>query len=392
MEKRRPVDVVVVGGHAGAAIGHLLAEQGRRVVVIASNRKGATDSNQKWLHSGLLYPSGQLAERAWATRNIDWNAKRPYLLGPECAYILALSDATVQNREEMWRCWKRDGRHVPTAEALRPRDRQRLRSMGARFAGGWVTPDCVIDFPRLFRDMRKNLAGTLRKNRHFSTIARRGTVMEGGTVLALRTQKSRVIGVDYECGGRRSIISCDHVVLATGAWSQELLRPLNVKLPVVLKKCVVVSFRRKRPAGGLDRITSWLDLRKEDGTAGDFTLVPFRNRVLAAGTDFRVVYRSDVPFERLEVGKYEVDVVHDELRQCVTKTAGRPFYLTGALPRACFKTEEFRTDHPDVDIKVYGERDSLAGRGHGLRGLTVAIPGKASLIFDLAREVTSRLV
>jgi glycine/D-amino acid oxidase-like deaminating enzyme len=76
MEKRRPVDVVVVGGHAGAAIGHLLPEQGRRVVVIASNRKGATDGNQKWLHSGLLYPSGQLAERAWATRNLDWNANQ----------------------------------------------------------------------------------------------------------------------------------------------------------------------------------------------------------------------------------------------------------------------------------------------------------------------------
>ena len=74
-DKRNP-DVVVVGGAAGAVIAHKLAERGKRVALLFRNDvPGATDTNQKWLHSGLLYPSYKLAATAWRNRKQDWKIK-----------------------------------------------------------------------------------------------------------------------------------------------------------------------------------------------------------------------------------------------------------------------------------------------------------------------------
>src|SRR5205823_3377907 len=107
--KRNP-DVVVVGGAAGAAIAHKLAEQGRRIILLfRDDIRGATDTNQKWLHSGLLYPNYKLASKAWESRNADWAIKKRYLKEPQHlkephrAYILALNQQTVTDRTEMWR-------------------------------------------------------------------------------------------------------------------------------------------------------------------------------------------------------------------------------------------------------------------------------------------------
>lgn len=142
----------------------------------------------------------------------------------------------------------------------------------------------------------------------------------------------------------------------------------------------------------LDRITVWLDVQKEDGTRADVTVVPFKNQILAAGTDFRVVYRvGERRLEDLRAGQSELDALLRELEQCFFDTQRRPFEVARFEAMTCFKTEQYNSAHPDVDVKVYANKDGPLGNGHDVPGLIVAIPGKASLMFDLAREASKHI-
>jgi len=386
MAHERSPDVVVVGGAAGAAIAHKLAEQGRRVTLLfRDDIPGATDTNQKWLHSGLLYPNYELATKAWRNREDDWKIKKRYLKGPPCACILALNRQTVTDRTKMWEEWQEEGHDVPTAEPLTSADKEYLHKAEINFIGGWTTKDCVIDFPSMVRDLRLDLEGNLPDNNHLPELSeKRHRIVRGARVLKLRKENNRIIGVDFECKGKEETLSCELCVLATGAWSYELLRDIGVHLPLIRKKCLILVVKREMLP--LDQIVVCLDVKKEDGTFGDVTLVPFDGKTLAAGTDFKVVY--DLGHRRLEDlrwGPSEVEALRAELSQCFTGV--RRLKESDYIPRTCFKMEHFHPDHPDVDLKVYTRDGGDKGSGHGVSGLIVALPGKASLSFDLARAV-----
>src|SRR4051794_6687240 len=112
--------------------------------------------------------------------------------------------------------------------------------------------------------------------------------MEGARVLRLRRGRNGIEGADIDWNGSLSTLFCQQLVLAAGAWSHELLAGIGVCLPLIRKKCLVlVAARASLP---IDRITDCLDVTKADGTSGDVTLVPFYDKTLAAGTDFKVVY------------------------------------------------------------------------------------------------------
>ena len=390
MRDKRSADVIVIGGACGSAIAHKLAERGKRVTLLCRNDVGgATDTNQKWLHSGLLYPSGTMAERAWSNRTLDWELKRPYLVGPQYAYILALNKETISQREAMWDKWTKAGLKVPAAQRLGAKAKDQLASLGAKFEDGWKTVDCAIDFPALVADMRRNLAGQLRRNGHFPTPRIHGDVLEGAKVLRLCRKTMGIAGVEYELRGKLCTLSCNQCVLAAGAWSYGLLREIDIDLPLVRKKCLVLAFKRASHTKRLRQITVWLDIKKEDGTQADFTLVPFRGQVLAAGTDFRLIYQLGAQhLEDLKPGPSEIAALRRELNQCFGRPRSAPFDTTSCEPRVCFKTEQYNAGHPDVDLKVYTQNTGLRDGGHGVPGLIVAIPGKASLMFDLAREVS----
>lgn len=58
MLTRNSYEVVVIGGAAGAVIASALKEKDVDVALLfREDTRGATYTNQKWLHSGLLYPS-----------------------------------------------------------------------------------------------------------------------------------------------------------------------------------------------------------------------------------------------------------------------------------------------------------------------------------------------
>src|ERR1700680_4556473 len=76
-------DVAILGGAAaGAAIAAELTARGKRVALTYRNAlEGATHSNQKWLHSGLLYPGETLAQKVWHQFKEDWDRKGEFITG-----------------------------------------------------------------------------------------------------------------------------------------------------------------------------------------------------------------------------------------------------------------------------------------------------------------------
>jgi glycine/D-amino acid oxidase-like deaminating enzyme len=175
MEIPPQVDVAVVGGAAGAAIAHKLAEQGRSVALLFRDGvQGATDTNQKWLHSGLLYPNAQLASKAWDVRNRDWNIKKNYITGCQSAYILTLKNNSAHQREDMWNDWRKEGLDIPATARLTYDKKSALSRMGIKFTAGWTSPDFAIDLPRIFTDMRSDLSGQLTDNSIFPPMKRTG--------------------------------------------------------------------------------------------------------------------------------------------------------------------------------------------------------------------------
>ena len=369
------VDVVVVGGNAGAVIAHKLAELRYHVALLwDKDIPGATHTNQKWLHSGILYPSPALAAKAWKNRKDDWKLKKQYLTGPGQAYFLALNPETINDKVEMWQNWRDGGYDVPTFTELTSEDKTSLHKANINFdnfAGGWVTPDCVIDFPSMVRDLRLSLEGT-------------HCVMEGAKFLGLR-HDSYGITVDVDWRGTPSTLSCKHCVLAAGAWSYELLRNIGVRhLPLIRKKCPVLVI--KRAALPVSQITVCLDVTKGDGTLGDVSLVPFYDEVLAAGTDFEeVTDLEDHRLQDLQCNGSEVEKLKTQLIQCFPKV--RELKADEYTWRTCFKFEQYNPDHPDVEPKIYTNERASETVGHGIPGLIVALPGKASLMFDLAGQV-----
>ncbi len=214
------------------------------------------------------------------------------------------------------------------------------------------------------------------------------TRLQRGKVLRLLPGQNGITGVDYECKKEQKTLLCEQCVVAAGAWSYELLKGINVNLPIIRKKCIILELNSKI----VDKITVCLDMKKEDGTVSDASLVPFGDKTLAAGTDFKVVYLGDEQtLEGLKAGAAEIKALIAELRQFFPKARywkeGRDFKV-----RTCFKTEQYNPGHPDVGLKVYTKDPTAGGYGHGVPGLIVALPGKASLMFDLAREVAKLIL
>jgi hypothetical protein len=97
---------------------------------------------------------------------------------------------------------------------------------------------------------------------------------------------------------------------------------------------------------------------------------------LAAGTGFKEVIGGEDDRPDPE----EVAHLAEQLIQCFPGLRNRK-------PRMliCTKTEKRPGGKANVSPQTYGTRF------HGIVGLTVAIPGKASFMFDLARQVVTEL-
>ena len=216
-------DVVALGGAAGAAIADRLAGVGESVALLyLAHRGGATENNQKWLHSGFLYPSLKLAKRVWPNFLDKWTLKSRYLvLPPELlaakrmkpetltAWFLCRNERTFHDKKQKWDQEPLNG--VAPYDTL-----DEYKTLGFRFemscAGAFATPDCPIDFPKIFGDLRDQIAGQV------ETIA-------DAEVTDLLIESNGVRGVWHVRKGSTAaeVLQRANVVVAMGHWSCDLL-------------------------------------------------------------------------------------------------------------------------------------------------------------------------
>ncbi len=175
-------------------------------------------------------------------------------------------------------------------------------------------------------------------------------------------------GVVFEQDGRETFLRCRHCVVALGGWGAELLRAIDVELPVRRWKSNIATVEGEL----VPRITAWLD-------APFLTAVPFQGQTLIADTRRVLVTSGDdaTPVEsNLELLRHDA-------------VANLPFLrwsdLKIARVHAAIKTEFAVGSGGNQDFAVFQKAD------HGVEGLTVALPGKASLMFALARQVADQV-
>jgi len=277
------------------------------------------------------------------------------------AKFLALTSRTLDERGQMWRdwgvsTWGLDWRRLDQAE---------YRSIGllgeTRAIGGFEVPDRVVDFPKLVSYLRGEV---LRLG---------GTVIPDADVNRIRFEANRVTAVEFYGDREKRRIDCSLCVVAAGAWSNSLLDASGIISPdIILRKCVVFEYDDELVSG----LTTCLDVSGYDKTTRDVTLVPFHGKTLAAGTGFTEVSSSDDG----EPDLVQVERLRQELLQCFPALYSRqPRIIT------CTKTEKRSVGKSNVKPQVYGREF------HGINGLAVAIPGKASFMFDLATQVLREL-
>lgn len=135
-------------------------------------------------------------------------------------------------------------------------------------------------------------------------------------------------------------------------------------LPLTLWKCVVLSY----PLELVPCLTVVLDVRS--GLATDTALVPFKGRTLVAESACEEV----TEITDLSIDSLRVKQLRSELAKCFPRIAS----MTPSA-HVCFKLEHRSFAlAPDVGSHIY-HADEL-----GVGGLTVVLPGKASLAFELA--------
>jgi sarcosine oxidase subunit beta len=214
-------DVVVVGaGVVGAAIAFHLTRLGVREVVTLE--KGAVAGRASG-RSGALVRTHytNLDEARVALAALPWFEEWPERVGGDCGFTPTGFLQMVDRRDR------------PTLRS----NVERLRRVGVDT--GLVEADEILELAPYVRladgelaayEPRSGYADPVATTAGFATAARRmgATVSEGVAVMEVLTAAGQVRGVRTTAGD----IASPTVVLANGAWSTSLLRPLGVELDI----------------------------------------------------------------------------------------------------------------------------------------------------------------
>jgi sarcosine oxidase, subunit beta len=227
-------EIAIVGaGIMGLATAHALCRDGRAgVALFDRDAPGSGDSGRSFSMVRRHYSNAVTARLAMAgSRTIrDWEdevgvADAGYV---RCGYLLTVPERLEQAcRDNVSRLQALglDTKFLAPEEiaAVEPE----LSTAGV--AGAAYEPDGG------FADAQKMCLGW------FAAAAARGLDHRlGCTVRALRVQAGRVTGVETD----RGFTAAETVVLATGAWTNDLLRPLGAEQPIELRRLQVIVGRR----------------------------------------------------------------------------------------------------------------------------------------------------
>jgi glycine/D-amino acid oxidase-like deaminating enzyme len=231
-------DVVVIGaGIFGAATAHALCrDRVGRVMLVERGVPAAGDSGRSFSMVRRHYSNAVTARLAIAgSRTImDWAdevgvADAGYV---RCGYLLTVPErlvAACRRNVALLQGLGLDTRFLAPDEVLAAEPELALDGV----AGAAYEPDGG------FADAQKMCLGW-----YAAACARGLDGRLGVDVQAIRVAGGRVTGVETSAGP----VATDRVVLSTGAWGNELLRPLGAEQPIALKRIQVAVLRQ--PIGG----------------------------------------------------------------------------------------------------------------------------------------------
>ncbi len=340
-------DVVVLGAGCGSAVGWRLALDGVRVLIVdRGNGGGSTVRNHRVKHSGAIQEGVSSARRLWHAF-ASMNPLELASLRSRGATFYVQRDRVDQALDR----WAAAG--IPFR-----------RSRGAAppcFAGdaggavGFAMPDSVIDYAVLVRELvRQAVANGAHVALHTT---RTQVVLDGG----------RAVGVVVEEPARGArLVRFRHCIVAAGAWAPEVLAPAGISLPVERWKSHIVTL----PDELVPRLTVSLG-------PSLLVVVPFLGETLVGDA------------RRVPAGSGDDDAVEPALAAALRDDVGRVFPRLGAREidaatvHAGIKTEAAGHGSRSQDIAVFDHR------AHGVEGMTAVFPGKASLMFSLAEQMSA---
>jgi hypothetical protein len=344
-------DIIVVGLGCGAAICERASRLGYSVLGLGGgNNNISCASNQRWKHSGALFLEQQLALELWNSFSTPNKLEIPY--SKTVGALFASNNELINDKYAS--VWESVG--IPFRFVNAQRNISVARTGHPQPKEVAMLPDATIDFPLVIRD-------TL----HASKEA-------GATILSECKVTNIDVGNDFTvvsfCNNRSiESVRCRHLVVASGAWSEQIANMIGVRLPLANHKSHLLEYDVQIS----DNIVVFLD-------EPQFTLVPFNGRTLVGNAHRQIISN---PADR------SVDVATaSEMDSAFRSTFERQLSSLKSVemrPRACIKTELFKD----------GESSSLATvfdqHFHGLAHVTFVVPGKASLMFSLAKKVITTL-
>jgi glycine/D-amino acid oxidase-like deaminating enzyme len=312
--------VVIGGGIAGAATANYQAKGGQRVVLVEKGSIAGEQSSRNW---GFVRQQGRdprevplmaACNRMWQGLEAELGADLEWRQGGNLAVA---RDAAQVARYEAWLEVARQhqiGSRMVTGRAVN----DLVPGLQGSFAGGLHTPG-------------DGQAEPAKVAPAFAAAAERlGAEMRTGcAALRIETAGGRVERVATEQGA----IACDNAVVAAGAWSSRLLRPLGIDLPQLWIRATVGRTAPVKPIGD-GALAMWapgLGVRqRRDGTLN----------IADGSTDF------DLSFDALRHGRAFLPLWRDN-RQSVDVRLGP--WLGAALAEAVGGTERAFTVHRTLD-------------------------------------------
>lgn len=341
----RPLQVAVLGGGiAGAAIASELAADGADVELVPGTAIGSTVSNQRWLHSGLLYRSAPIARAMWSGHRESRSRWPAGLSGPDRASFVVRSASRRSALSQRWSSWQLGADGPPVVED----------------ETGFRTPDRVIDYPYVTAQLiaAAQSAGA--------------SVRQGRTATSIDIERPGSAQVRLD---DNTVLIVDHCIVAAGAWSVGLIRPLGIDLPVLLRRCVVVRFACEL----VPVLTVWLDARDGLAHSQDLSLTPFRGITIGAEPDGDVVEEPG-HLDGLTARSAALIAEYADLMPM----AGKSDLVSSGY---CVKLEHISVGSRVAIGVLSANIDSLDWPAR----LTLAFPGKATLAGQLGRMVLADL-
>lgn len=348
-------DVVIAGlGVAGTALAHLL--DAPEFNVIAMDRDTGIASslrNQKWRQAGPYYvDKPELANRLFESFQNMRLVEERHIINSGAQFLTRTDESLSAFRSVL----NDQFDHIPHPPIC-VQDMHNHESLGRCVAaGGFRGPDSVMDFPELLGDLRRGLNHV--------------RVFERSTVQGLVRDGDRIKGVVFQKDGVQRSVVCNHVVIALGAWTVEMLREVGIDLKIRLLKSHILTVQREL----VPRITVWVDDPR-------VTLVPFKGQTLISN---RGSIEVGDPSSIHQPDPSQVEKIKEELASVFPQLD--PAVFVDSQSHACLKAELIDNEGGrNQDSTILGEAEL------GVKGISVVVTGKASLMFAVAEQVKEEL-